>query len=50
VQPDHACGLATLALFADRDDPLAPREGRIAVPATPGLGDGLLGWYRTASV
>jgi L-Ala-D/L-Glu epimerase len=45
VRPDHACGLATLALFADREDPLPAREGRMAVPAGAGLGDGLLAWY-----
>jgi L-Ala-D/L-Glu epimerase / N-acetyl-D-glutamate racemase len=32
------CGLATLALFADVEDPVPPRDGRIAVPASPGLG------------
>jgi len=32
-----ACGLATLALFVDLDDPLAPRDGFIAVPTGPGL-------------
>lgn len=45
VAPDHACGLATLQLFAARPDPLAPRAGRIEVPVSPGLGDALLGWY-----
>jgi L-Ala-D/L-Glu epimerase len=45
VHPDRACGLATLALFDGRDDPLAPVAGRIEMPAGPGLGDGLLGWY-----
>jgi o-succinylbenzoate synthase len=34
----RACGLATLALFADVEDPLPPRGGAIAVPAAPGLG------------
>jgi L-alanine-DL-glutamate epimerase-like enolase superfamily enzyme len=33
-----ACGLATLGLFEDLEDPLPPREGRIAVPSAPGLG------------
>jgi L-Ala-D/L-Glu epimerase len=46
LRPERACGLATLAMFADREDPLPPSAGRIAVPAGPGLGDGLLGWYR----
>jgi L-alanine-DL-glutamate epimerase-like enolase superfamily enzyme len=32
------CGLATLALFADVDDPLPARAGAIAVPRRPGLG------------
>lgn len=46
VRPDHPCGLATLGLFADRDDPFPPRGGRIAIPAGAGLGDGLDRWYR----
>jgi o-succinylbenzoate synthase len=48
VRPDRPCGLATLALFADREDPLPAREGRIEVPAGAGLGDGLTDWYRAA--
>jgi L-alanine-DL-glutamate epimerase-like enolase superfamily enzyme len=32
------CGLATLALFADIDDPLPMRAGSIALPGAPGLG------------
>ncbi|MCW3069127.1 MAG: o-succinylbenzoate synthase [Solirubrobacterales bacterium] len=36
--PVAPCGLATLALFEDFDDPLPVREGRIALPAAPGLG------------
>jgi len=32
-----ACGLATLALFEDLDDPFPPRDGAIAVPTGPGL-------------
>ena len=32
-----ACGLATLALFEDVDDPFPPSRGAIAVPAGPGL-------------
>jgi L-alanine-DL-glutamate epimerase-like enolase superfamily enzyme len=32
------CGLATLALFAGFEDPLPARDGRIALPAVPGLG------------
>jgi L-alanine-DL-glutamate epimerase-like enolase superfamily enzyme len=46
VQPDRPCGLATLALFADRDDPLPARAGRIEIAAGAGLGEDLLGWYR----
>jgi L-alanine-DL-glutamate epimerase-like enolase superfamily enzyme len=46
VRPERPCGLATLALFAGRADPLPPRRGRIAPPAGPGLGDALAGWYR----
>jgi L-Ala-D/L-Glu epimerase len=45
LEPRRACGLATLGLFAGREDPLAVREGRITVPGGPGLGDGLAGWY-----
>jgi L-Ala-D/L-Glu epimerase len=32
------CGLATLALFEDFEDPLPAREGEIAIPARGGLG------------
>jgi hypothetical protein len=45
IAPERPCGLATLSLFADREDPLPSRDGRIAAPSGPGLGDGLLGWY-----
>lgn len=38
LRPSAACGLATLALFADLEDPFPPRRGAIAVPRTPGLG------------
>ena len=48
VRPSHACGLATLALFAGHEDPLPARDGRIAVPDGPGLGDGLLSWYQAS--
>jgi L-Ala-D/L-Glu epimerase len=47
IVPDRPCGLATLGLFADRVDPLSQRDGRIELPAGPGLGDGLLAWYRS---
>jgi L-alanine-DL-glutamate epimerase-like enolase superfamily enzyme len=43
---DRPSGLATLALFAARANPLPALEGRLRVPDGPGLGDGLLGWYR----
>jgi L-alanine-DL-glutamate epimerase-like enolase superfamily enzyme len=36
--PLPACGLATLALFADLGDVLSPHDGTIAVPDGPGLG------------
>ena len=45
----RACGLATLGLFDGRDDPLPPHQGAIALPAGPGLGDGLSGWYPRAA-
>jgi o-succinylbenzoate synthase len=48
IRPDSPSGLATLGQFADRQNPLAPRQGRIAVPSGPGLGDGLLDWYAAA--
>jgi o-succinylbenzoate synthase len=47
IGPDRACGLATLALFADRANPLAPTRGQIQTPAGPGLGDGLVAWYES---
>jgi len=46
IRPRRACGLATLALFGDREDPLPARDGRIEVPPGAGLGEGLLAWYR----
>ncbi len=46
LRPGRASGLATLSMFCDRQDPLPPAAGRIAVPSGPGLGDGLLVWYR----
>ena len=36
--PLPACGLATLGMFEDLADPLAPVRGEIAVPVTAGLG------------
>lgn len=46
VNPDRHCGLATLGRF-ERPVPeaLVPDAGQMRVPAGPGLGDGLLGWY-----
>jgi L-Ala-D/L-Glu epimerase len=50
IKPDRACGLATLDVFAgaDRPDPFPPRDGTMAPPPGPGLGDGLLHWYTAA--
>jgi L-Ala-D/L-Glu epimerase len=48
IQPDRPCGLSTLGLFADREDPFPPRGGLIEVPAGAGLGDGMADWYRGA--
>ncbi len=45
LEPDRPCGLATLDIFEGREDPLPPREGRIALPGGAGLGEGLVGWY-----
>ena len=45
ISPERPCGLATLSVFEGRDEPLPARDGAIAVPSGPGLGDGLLGWY-----
>ncbi len=36
--PLPACGLATLAMFAETEDVLPPHQGEIAVPKAPGLG------------
>jgi L-alanine-DL-glutamate epimerase-like enolase superfamily enzyme len=36
--PVAPCGLATLGLFENLEDPLPPRGGAIAVPTAPGLG------------
>jgi L-Ala-D/L-Glu epimerase len=40
--PVPPCGLATLGMFEDIDDPLPAREGRIALPPGAGLGVGPL--------
>ena len=36
--PLAPCGLATLGMFEDLEDPLPARDGRIALPTAPGLG------------
>ncbi len=46
IGPDRACGLATLGLFADRDDPLPVVAGAMSAPPGPGLGGRLTDWYR----
>lgn len=46
LRPDRACGLATLGLFAERENPLPAVAGMMAAPAGAGLGHGLTGWYR----
>jgi L-Ala-D/L-Glu epimerase len=45
VGPDRPCGLATLGIFAGREDPMPARDGLIAVPGGAGLGEGLTRWY-----
>jgi L-Ala-D/L-Glu epimerase len=40
--PLPACGLATLEMFADLENPLPVSGGSIPIPATPGLGVGSL--------
>jgi L-alanine-DL-glutamate epimerase-like enolase superfamily enzyme len=47
VAPERACGLATLAMFETASEPLAASGGRMSPPPGPGLGDGLLSWYRS---
>jgi L-alanine-DL-glutamate epimerase-like enolase superfamily enzyme len=46
LEPARASGLATLGVFRGRPNPLPPFQGAISVPPGPGLGDGLLDWYR----
>ena len=46
LAPDRPCGLATIGLFAEREDPLPARDGRVALPAGDGLGNSLQDWYR----
>jgi L-Ala-D/L-Glu epimerase len=38
IEPDRACGLATLSMFEGLEDPLPIRRGLLTAPATPGLG------------
>jgi o-succinylbenzoate synthase len=45
LRPDRPCGLATLDIFAGREDPLPARDGRIGLPGGAGLGEGLITWY-----
>ena len=45
IKPDRACGLATLAMFDGRPDPLPARLGSISAPRGAGLGNDLLSWY-----
>jgi L-alanine-DL-glutamate epimerase-like enolase superfamily enzyme len=45
ISPDRPSGLATLEMF-DRPAPLSATAGVAAPPPGPGLGDGLLAWYR----
>jgi L-alanine-DL-glutamate epimerase-like enolase superfamily enzyme len=46
VKPDRHSGLATLRRF-EPEPPveLVPARGLMTVPASPGLGDGLIDWY-----
>jgi L-alanine-DL-glutamate epimerase-like enolase superfamily enzyme len=46
IAPRRPCGLATLRMFDGRPDLLAAEGGRIKLPDGPGLGDGLVRWYR----
>ena len=46
IEPDRACGLATLGLFAQAPASLMPVAGSASPPPGPGLGDGLESWYR----
>jgi L-alanine-DL-glutamate epimerase-like enolase superfamily enzyme len=46
IRPDRPSGLATLKLFEGARHPLEPVGGTLPIPAGPGLGDGLVSWYR----
>jgi L-Ala-D/L-Glu epimerase len=46
VKPERHCGLATLGRFEPPvPAELVPMDGRMGVPAGPGLGDRLVDWY-----
>ncbi len=45
VRPDLPCGLGTLALFDDPENPIPANGGFVAVPCGVGLGDELRRWY-----
>jgi o-succinylbenzoate synthase len=45
LRPQRACGLATLGMFVDRQDPFPVSDGTLAPPLTAGLGAGLVDWY-----
>jgi L-Ala-D/L-Glu epimerase / N-acetyl-D-glutamate racemase len=47
IDPGRPCGLATLRMFEGRGDPLPAVGGAVSVPTGPGLGDGLMAWYRS---
>ena len=46
IEPDRPSGLATAGLYAHAFDSLQPRRGRLRPPGGPGLGHGLIDWYR----
>ena len=46
IGPDRPCGLATLALFKRSVPALTVNRGQLRPPDGPGLGTGLVGWYR----
>lgn len=45
VRPDRPCGLGTLTMFEQRQDPIPARGGLMSVPDGVGLGTGLRTWY-----
>lgn len=46
IEPERHCGLATLELYDAGHNPLPATAGAIGVPDAPGLGAGLIDWYR----